>query len=270
MNEINDRSILGTNANEINKCLLSKNKFAIIIVSNLIYGGVVMSEQVNSSSLLSKRTIINGVFVGVILMVASAFLSLGYDYFFGKPENDLTVYDIGTNPLFKSEIKSEDIKITYKGENVDNLYITRYKIQNTGKNAIEPEHYKQNLVINGYWNRIIEFTCTNSNIKSLQDEINSKSIIKEGQIELPPVLLNEDDYYTILFVVENIPENIDLTGRIVGVKNISMVNELEEKNIVKEKMELFKTIGLVLYTVWIAWLFIGLFIEIRKMKQNIK
>jgi hypothetical protein len=115
----------------------------------------------------------------------------------------------------ESEIKGK-LKITYDGKDVEEVYLAVVEISNSGNVPIVKADYEEPIELSfGKGAQILT-----TEIAKLEPENLQISISFDGKtITLAPSLINPKESVTIKSLVNKL-ENIYLTGRIVGIKEI--------------------------------------------------
>jgi len=164
-------------------------------------------------------------------------------------------YEIISNaPLLslKEEIKG-NLQIVFNGKPVQSVHLIVVKIINSGKVPIVSTDYERPVSLNFSDNcQILTADISETNPKSLQASVsieNSKAVIS-------PILLNSGDSIKVKLLVSQFDGQINVDGRVVGVKDISKLKDAEHI------YTFFTIFGLILF-------FIGTIHIIRKMPTKI-
>lgn len=135
-------------------------------------------------------------------------------------------YTVSSSPLLsvKDEIKKK-VQILYDGKPVEQVHLTVFKIINSGNVPITPEDYKTPIALNfGKDSEILTGSITKTEPENLEPTFHFKS----GIATVEPLLLNRKDFITINMLVKKY-ENISISGRIVGVKEIKLFKKASRK-----------------------------------------
>lgn len=170
--------------------------------------------------IITKVFTLIGIFCTIITFIQ------GISYLYNKEyrnENELTLYDYDIQKIINNDI-SDKIKIYYQDDIVENLYYKSYKIKNTGKKAINPIDYIENICIETCNNVILDAQLISYSNSYIQKNIIDKTIINENQVCFPNILLNPDDYFHINIITKEVPKSNNINGTVSGIKKIIINN----------------------------------------------
>lgn len=169
-------------------------------------------------------------FAGALL----ALITLGvtvYLFFFGQQFKALQVVILANTSLVEVEQSiAQNIKISYKGDDISNLSLVQLKLENIGSKAVLETDYVRPIKFSfPAQSKIIEASITESNPPNVGMSIQSNQNIAT----LSQVLLNPKDRVIIRFLIANTPtqnSNIpfDIDARIVEVQRISTTTAIAE------------------------------------------
>ena len=172
-------------------------------------------------------------FFGAILVVIGIIISIIL-YWIQRPKNSLSWKIISNAPLVKinSEIKG-DLQVLFKGNPVENIQIVIIRIINTGNVPIKSGDYEYPINLNFDDNAQI---LTAEIIETIPNNIEAYTNIDENIVFISPTLLNKGDSVTIKTLVNQFDNHISVDGRIVGVKDIQKLAEIDAKEQLKEML----------------------------------
>lgn len=125
---------------------------------------------------------------------------------------------------------TNELKISYQGKPVKDLYLITVKFVNSGNIEIRPEDYVRQISLNFgenseiLGNKIIEQEPGNLDLKINHDR-------SQEALLVDPILLNKRDFFTIQALVTGF-RSVDTNGRIAGVKKIREVTTLKLDSVV--------------------------------------
>ena len=162
--------------------------------------------------------------IGAILAIIAIFAT--YDVFIrSKPNKELQIVVESTIPLI--DVKPEaasDIQVLYKGQQIDNLVLLQLRVENSGNQPITESDYSRNILFSfPEDSEIVDVAIASSIPPNLDAIINT---LTGNEAELKPILLNSEDSFIVRFILVTPDSNLDevnVDGRIVGVKNIQVV-----------------------------------------------
>lgn len=158
-------------------------------------------------------------FIGAFLALIALCVTV-YLFFFGQQTKLLQVVILANTSLVEVEQSiAQNIKISYKGEDISNLSLVQIKLENTGNKPITEADYVRPVKFSfPSQSRIIEASITESNPAnigmSIQNDQNTATLSK--------VLLNPKDRVIVRFLVANVPPQtgsipFEVDARIVEV-----------------------------------------------------
>jgi len=191
------------------------------------------------------------------------------------PVNQLTIYTDSAVSLLKKNIVSPDLTITFRDREVESLYLYEFTFQNTGQEPISIEDYNVPLVVKAQNSIFLLADIKNCNSNLLRTQISEGMYFEDGNLMLPKVMLNSQDYFSISFLMDG-PTNFSVDGRIKGISKINFQNrtifaqnQARLQNI-RNTGTLLMILVFVFITLLIAWLFILPFIKSRRLKRRLE
>lgn len=128
-------------------------------------------------------------------------------------------------PLVIRDVIGEKLQIVFEGKPVEDVYLSIIKIYNSGNTPIVYNDYER--PINLYFGENSQI-LTNEVIEKNPDNLEVTTHIEGTKIMLDPLLLNKKDSITLKTILSQ-PDisinNINIDGRIVGVKEIKEITE---------------------------------------------
>lgn len=128
-------------------------------------------------------------------------------------------------PLVIRDVIGEKLQIVFEGKPVEDVYLSIIKIYNSGNTPIVSNDYER--PINLYFGENSQI-LTNEVIEKNPDNLEVTTHIEGTKIMLDPLLLNKKDSITLKIILSQ-PDisnnNINIDGRIVGVKEIKEITE---------------------------------------------
>jgi len=116
------------------------------------------------------------------------------------PTNQLTVYADNAVSLLKTNIASPDLTITFRDREIKNIYLYEFTFQNTGQEPINVEDYDIPLVVTAKNSTFLLADIKSSNSTLLSNQIQNGMYFEDGDLMLPEVMLNPQDYFSISFL----------------------------------------------------------------------
>lgn len=162
--------------------------------------------------------------VGVIIGAIVAFV-----IYWLQRQRKYLVYEVLANIALVSQIEElkEDLKIEYKGEVVDSVYLIAIRISNAGNTPIGSDDYEEDVRIS-----------FDDNVKILQvyidetepDNLKPKIYHTPNEVFLKPLLLNSTDSIRIN-ILSNYSSIPVVEARIKGVKKIQLRKSMKNGSI---------------------------------------
>ena len=146
-------------------------------------------------------------------------------YWIQRQKRALSWQVVSNTPLLSidKEIK-ENLEVLYNGKHVQDVQLIIAKIINTGNVPIKSTDYERPINFNfGENARILTAEVTETSPDSLKASAN----VEGKKVILPPILMNNRDWITLKFLVNQYDGPILVDGRIVGVKEIKELKESE-------------------------------------------
>lgn len=151
--------------------------------------------------------------IGVVLAIIALVVTirqnkrkkLSYQILYSQPLVDIS-----------SQIKN-DLKITYKGQEVEQLNILTVKIINNGGISIRSGDFEEQIVFKmRNAKSIVSYAISDTRPSNLKTSINHDN----GRLLVAPLLLNVGEYFTIQTIFDGPDRNFELTARIEGISEI--------------------------------------------------
>lgn len=129
-----------------------------------------------------------------------------------------------TTLLNVEEELEEKVQILFDGEKVADVHLLEVKVVNSGNVPIVRGDYERKLELSfGTSSRILTADVTETRPDSLRPELTIDAA--RDSVWVQPTLLNSGDWFTIKMLISRFDGNVDIDGRIVGVKDIAIVRE---------------------------------------------
>ena len=126
---------------------------------------------------------------------------------------------------------SENIVILFEGEPVEELWLNAFTLINDGDNPVRREDFDRPITLSVSLGLILDSKLTDFSPKGL----GTPETIASFQTELPtqtfeisPLLLNPGDNMSFALIATNSAEDMEIEGRIAGVKELSLVSQLQD------------------------------------------
>lgn len=161
-------------------------------------------------------------FVGAILAVLAIIISIAIFLF--QRRNKTLTYEIisRTAVLSASEEIAGKLQILFQGEAVRKVHLLVLKLANTGNVPVISSDYEREInFIFSDCEKILSAEISETNPAKLIAEL----IVKDKNIVLKPLLLNPGDSITLKALISGFESNIEVEGRVVGVKTIGKRTE---------------------------------------------
>lgn len=165
-------------------------------------------------------------FIGAILVVIGIIISIIL-HWIQQPKNSLSWKIVSNTPLVKisSEIRG-NLQVLFEGNPVKDIQLIIVKIINSGNVSIKSGDYERPINLNFDINAQI---LTAEVINTIPSNIEASTNIEGNKIFITPTLLNKGDSITIKTLVNQFDNHISVDGRIVGVKDIQKIADIDPK-----------------------------------------
>lgn len=160
-------------------------------------------------------------FIGVILAIIAIAITVIL-YWIQRQKKALSWQVVSNTPLLSidKEIKG-NLEVLYDGKRVQDVQLIIAKIINTGNVPIKSTDYECPINFDfGENARILTAEVTETSPDSLKASAN----VEGKKVILPPTLMNNRDWITLKFLVNQYDGPISVDGRIVGVKEIKKIH----------------------------------------------
>ncbi len=138
----------------------------------------------------------------------------------------LTCEFLSIAPIFKiASGFQEEIEIRLNGEIVRDVYLVIVKIFNSGRVSIKPEDYVKPIMLSFKKGQIINVDVVETDPENLGEVIESQD---KTSVTLKNILLNSKDRFNLKLLLVGFggsAEDINVGGRVVGVKKIRILRE---------------------------------------------
>ena len=190
-------------------------------------------------------------FVGAIITLVTLIVTVAI-YFAQRWRKLLTYEVIASTPLLQSNDLSGEIEVNFRGESVDQIYLTVLEVRNSGNVPIVRNDFDGDLT----------FTLNNENkilsadvIENKPESVSIQLIQSEDSVSIEPARLNGKDMFTIRFVSTRQIEELSTFCRIAGVSNILEASHSS----ISHKIRSFILIVSAFWTVliFVIYIFIG-------------
>jgi hypothetical protein len=161
-------------------------------------------------------------FVGAVLAVITIIVSIVL-YFFQRRKKTLAYEIISrTAVLSASEEIAGKLQILFQGEAVREVHLLVLRLINNGNVPVTSADYEREIsFVFIDCIKILSAEISDTNPSNLSAEI----ALKDNNIRVEPILLNPGDSITIKTLISGFKNNIEIDGRIVGVKTIGRRTE---------------------------------------------
>jgi hypothetical protein len=168
-------------------------------------------------------------FIGSVLAVVAIIISL-IIYFLQKSKKSLSYEILSETALLSVAKEVEDkIKILFEGDSVKNVHLILLKISNTGNVSILPSDFLKNITISfDNSTRILSAEISGKKPHSIEAILT----IDGTELIISPSLWNSGDTITIKSLVSEFNEEIHVSGRIIGIKDIERLSNSENSSTV--------------------------------------
>lgn len=165
-------------------------------------------------------------FFGAILVVIGIIISIIL-YWIQRPKSSVSWKIIANSPLVKisSEIRG-NLQVLFDGSPVKDIQLIIIKIINTGNVSIKSGDYEHPINLN--FDKKAQI-LTAEVIETNPNNIEASTNIEGNSVIISPTLLNKGDSVTIKTLVNQFNNHISIDGRIVGVKDIKKIAEIDTK-----------------------------------------
>lgn len=172
------------------------------------------------------------VIIGAIALIISTALAV-YFYLRTRQVKKLAYEIIASEPLLTiNEAHVGDVKILFKGEEVTDAHIVVIKLINNGNIPItEDDMNWPPAFAFGKETKILSYEITDKDPSTLPASLRLSR--RERGIVLNKLLLNASDYITMKFLLTNYKSELQVTGRIIGVKEITKFSHSITSRIIK-------------------------------------
>ena len=168
-------------------------------------------------------------FIGSVLAVVAIVISL-IIYFLQKSKKSLSYEILSETALLSVAKEVEDkIKILFEGDSVKNVHLILLKISNNGNVSILPSEFLKNITISfDNSTRILSAEISEKKPHSIEAILT----IDGTELIISPSLWNSGDTITIKSLVSEFNEEIHVSGRIIGIKDIERLSNSENSSTV--------------------------------------
>ncbi len=177
--------------------------------------------------------------------------------YFTQRKRKLLKYEILSKlPILSVEEEiAGKLQILFQDKPISRVFLTVIKLVNAGNVPISSSDYERNITISfGDSSKVLTAEISKTDPENLGAEIS----IKNSSIELKPVLLNPRDFIIIKALISNFGEEINVNGRIVGVKQIQQM----EKNKMSKWMAFLESLVKLGLYVTIITIFFNVFFKV--------
>ncbi len=178
-------------------------------------------------------------FIGAFVTIGSLIL-----YLLHRNRKRLS-YQVQVTELLsvREDIKSKLI-ISYDEQRVENLHLVKLRVINSGNQPILPDDFESPIQIElDTKSEIFKAEVSNTKPKSLRPFLS----IETRNIKIKPLLLNQGDWMTINILVGQLGKEINVQGRIAGVREISPVEPSRYLSVTK--YGIYVLVGSMLFSV---------------------
>lgn len=160
-------------------------------------------------------------FIGLVITIIISLITC----FLQKTKKSLAYEILAETALLSvaKEVKDK-IQILFEGDSVQNVHLILLKISNTGNVPILESDFDEEITISfDSSTRLLSAEISKKNPHSIKAELT----IKGTQLIISKSLWNSGDTITIKSLVSEFNEKIDVSGRIVGIKDIKKLSNSE-------------------------------------------
>ena len=142
-----------------------------------------------------------------------------------------------------------NLKIIYLGQEIKTLSLLNLEFINTGNVPIQRSDFDQNIRISSPLCSSVISAVADCISPNYQDPIISGPVEQTNYIEIHPLLINQNDHFTIKFLIDTNTKNInyDIDSRIIGIKKIEKFKERINYFLIITPLVLFSLIISVYY-----------------------
>ena len=159
--------------------------------------------------------------IGVLLAVVAIIVSV--IIFFLQKSKKLLTYEILSETSLLSVAKEveDKIQILFEGNAVKGVHLILLQISNVGNTPILPIDFLKDLTISFDGSaKVLSAEIVEKNPQSIDVNLT----INHTQLIISPSLWNSGDTITVKSLVSEFNENIQVSGRIVGIQDIKVIN----------------------------------------------
>jgi len=171
-----------------------------------------------SKFIMGNIVVIIPVLVSLILFILSA-KRKGFSYYIESASAVVSV----------EEKVADQVEVSFGGNKVENVHLIVMTIRNSGNQSIQVDDFEEHVTFDFGWDaQFLRVSIVETDPPSLNPIFHHIN----GTPALFPLLLNGGDNFTVNFLVSNWdPEDLEVRGRIVGVKDIKL--EVETSGFIK-------------------------------------
>lgn len=124
---------------------------------------------------------------------------------------------------------SKTLQVLSEGKNAQDPHIVLLRIMNSGNVPILPDDYERPILLR--FSSKAELLSAEV-VEAVPTNLSVKPEVKEKTIELPRILMNKRDGFTLKILVDRFDDSIDVASRIAGITHISLRHEGKKEFII--------------------------------------
>lgn len=163
-----------------------------------------------------------GTVSGGLLTIIAIVLSVWF-FVAERQRKELSYEILSNSAVLVNPAAVGKIEILYNGTPVPDARLTLIRITNSGNVPIISENFEEPLIIESTEGTILSADVTETNPENLLPRGWEPQIDAQAKtVDLPPLLLNDGDYFTIQLLSEEDIDDIDVDARIAGIQDATL------------------------------------------------
>ncbi len=190
-------------------------------------------------TLVQKRPVFFTFTSWLITLLSAAFSLYNLNQPVTLPSKELTAILVDSQKLLFTPIKNHELKFLYDNQEVQNPYITKVQIQNTGRVTVRNSDFQipMSLAFKGVnLKQILSIDITTTNSKHLKNEVVNHSKFKDNQLTILSFMLNPGESFDITIISDGEIAKISYDYRLEGISELKFVeNEIQPYRLTNNK-----------------------------------